>query len=55
MEKYPAFKPRCQAWLDELAVLSEGASARGSIAIEMANESSVYGAAVAAAEITSPS
>ncbi|KAI4731617.1 hexokinase-1 [Aureobasidium sp. EXF-10728] len=47
MEKYPGFRSRCQDYLDELAVIS--GQSRGSISIEMAPESSVFGAAVAAA------
>jgi hexokinase len=47
MEKYPGFRSRCQNHLDELAVLS--GQSRGAICIEMALESSVFGAAVAAA------
>lgn len=55
MEKYPHFKPRCQAYLDQLALLSgqehtqdENRRLAG-VTIEMAAESSVFGAAVAAA------
>jgi hexokinase len=47
MEKYPGFRSRCQNHLDELAVMS--GQSRGAICIEMALESSVFGAAVAAA------
>lgn len=56
MEKYPDFKRRCQAYLDELVHLScaadgsgENRAAVGTVGIEMAVESSVFGAAVAAA------
>ncbi|KAF2718842.1 actin-like ATPase domain-containing protein [Polychaeton citri CBS 116435] len=45
VEKYPEFRVCCQRYLDELCVLS-GASA-GSVALEMAPESSILGAAVA--------
>lgn len=55
MEKYPHFKSRCQAYLDDLALLSgqeyfpdENRRLAG-VTIEMAAESSVFGAAVAAA------
>ncbi|KAF1352436.1 hypothetical protein BDV97DRAFT_292910 [Delphinella strobiligena] len=55
MEKYPDFKPRCQAYLDELALFSgqeytpdENRRLAG-VTIEMAAESSIFGAAVAAA------
>lgn len=55
MEKYPKFKSRCQAYLDELVLLSgqehiqdENRRLAG-VTIEMAAESSVFGAAVAAA------
>lgn len=47
MEKYPDFRSRCQAYLDQLVVLS-GAGERA-VTIEMAPESSIFGAAVAAA------
>ncbi|CAC9890933.1 hexokinase-1 [Aureobasidium pullulans] len=47
MEKYPGFRSRCQGYLDELAMIS--GQSRGAISIEMALESSVFGAAVAAA------
>ncbi|KAI5204792.1 hexokinase-1 [Aureobasidium subglaciale] len=47
MEKYPGFRSRCQNYLDELAAIS--GQTRGAISIEMALESSVFGAAVAAA------
>lgn len=47
LEKYPTFRERCQHFLDELAILS-GAE-EGTIMLEMALDSSIYGAAVAAA------
>lgn len=47
MERYPTFRSRCQTYLDELSVLS--GQTQGAISIEMAMESSVFGAAVAAA------
>lgn len=47
MEKYPDFRPRCQDYLNQLAILS-GADGRA-VTIEMALESSIFGAAVAAA------
>ncbi|GAB7348859.1 hypothetical protein MBLNU459_g7562t1 [Dothideomycetes sp. NU459] len=53
MEKYPDFRARCQVFLNELAVLS-GADEHA-ISIEMAYESSVFGAAVAAASEASES
>lgn len=45
MEKYPAFLTRCQQYLDELTVLSGSKS--HAVTLEMAPESSVFGAAVA--------
>lgn len=45
MERYPSLRSRCQSYLDELTVLS-GAKAR-TVTLEMAPESSIYGAAVA--------
>lgn len=47
MEKYPGFRAECQRNLDELIVIS-GAQA-GSVTLQMAPESSVFGAAVAVA------
>lgn len=47
MEKYPDFRSRCQSYLDELTILS--GQDRGAVSIQMAKESSVFGAAVAAA------
>ena len=45
IEKYPDFRACCQRYLDELCVLS-GAS-KGAVTLEMASESSLFGAAVA--------
>ena len=45
MERYPSFRARCQKYLDELTSMS-GAAAR-SVTLEMAPESSIFGAAVA--------
>ncbi|KAK4542200.1 hypothetical protein LTR36_007047 [Oleoguttula mirabilis] len=45
VEKYPDFRSSCQRHLDELCVLS-GAS-KGAVTLEMAPESSIFGAAVA--------
>lgn len=45
VEKYPGFRERCQRQLDQLCELS-GAS-RGAVTLEMAPESSIFGAAVA--------
>ena len=45
VEKYPYFRSCCQQYLDELCVLS-GAS-EGAVTLEMAPESSIFGAAVA--------
>lgn len=55
MEKYPRFMTRCQSWLDKLTALSDERSLPGFVSIEMAKESSIFGAAVAAAETASPS
>lgn len=49
VEKYPAFRASCQLQLDELCVRS-GAVA-GAVTLEMALESSIFGAAVAACSI----
>jgi len=46
LEKYPTFRPRCQGYLDELVLLSDAKP--GSVTLEMAPESSIFGAAVAA-------
>ncbi|KAL1301870.1 hypothetical protein AAFC00_006052 [Neodothiora populina] len=63
MEKYPLFRTRCQGWLDDLVALSaacdavrlDGVDASNAgepekqvVCIEMAHESSIFGAAVAA-------
>ncbi|KAF2097904.1 actin-like ATPase domain-containing protein [Rhizodiscina lignyota] len=45
IEKYPGFRERAQAYLDELCVRSGGR--RGGIVLEIAIESAIYGAAVA--------
>lgn len=50
IEKYPGFRFNCQRVLDELCI-SSGAPA-GTINLQMASESSIYGAAVAVACIT---
>ena len=47
VEKYPGFRQRTQSYLDKLCVLS-GAS-KGAVTLELAPESSIYGAAVAVA------
>lgn len=47
MEKYPNFRSRCQGYLDQLTVLSGHVG--GGPVLEMAFESSLLGAAVAAA------
>lgn len=47
LEKYPNFRERCQHYLDQLAIRS-GAE-KGAIMLEMSIDSSIYGAAVAAA------
>jgi len=52
VEKYPGFLTECQYYLDELCVLS-GASA-GTVTLEMAPESSIFGAAVAACCLEDP-
>lgn len=56
MEKYPTFRNRCQAYLDDLTHLStvgingdKATTRKSTVTIEMAVESSVFGAAVAAA------
>lgn len=46
LEKYPSFRSRCQSYLDKLVVLSSAKP--GSVILEMAPESSIFGAAVAA-------
>jgi len=45
VEKYPGFKACCQQYLDDLCELS--GAAKGAVTLEMAPESSVFGAAVA--------
>ncbi|KAK5125619.1 hypothetical protein LTR85_011893 [Meristemomyces frigidus] len=45
VEKYPGFRESCQRHLDELCVLS--GAAKGAVTLEMAPESSIFGAAVA--------
>jgi hexokinase len=45
IEKYPFFRELCQSHLDEL-VIASGASPK-SVALEIALESAIYGAAVA--------
>jgi hexokinase len=52
VEKYPGFRSECQHYLDELCVLS-GAS-EGTVTLEMAPESSIFGAAVAACCLEDP-
>lgn len=47
LEKYPEFRSRCQAYLDQLVALSGAGECR--VALQMAPESSAYGAAVAIA------
>ena len=46
LEKYPSFRSQCQSFLDELTKMS-GHNA-GSVVLEMAPDSSIFGAAVAA-------
>lgn len=45
VEKYPDFRESCQRHLDELCVLS--GTSKGAVTLEMAPESSIFGAAVA--------
>ncbi|KAK6431895.1 N-acetylglucosamine kinase 1 [Oleoguttula sp. CCFEE 5521] len=45
LEKYPGFRAQTQTYLDELCVLS--GAAKGAVTLEMAPESSLFGAAVA--------
>ena len=45
VEKYPGFRSTCQGYIDELCTMS-GAS-KGAVTLEMAPESSIFGAAVA--------
>ncbi|KAF2086656.1 actin-like ATPase domain-containing protein [Saccharata proteae CBS 121410] len=45
IEKYPSFKPLCQGYVDELTTRSGAPT--GSVNLEMAWESSIFGAAVA--------
>nr|POF13246.1 hexokinase-1 [Quercus suber] len=49
VEKYPAFRTSCQRQLDDLCELS--GAVRGAVTLEMAPESSIFGAAVAACSI----
>jgi hexokinase len=52
IEKYPGFRRHCQERLDELCVRSGAAS--GAVSLDLAPESSVFGAAVAVACIKDP-
>ncbi|KAK5107863.1 hypothetical protein LTR62_000623 [Meristemomyces frigidus] len=52
IEKYPAFRSNCQAKLDELCVLS--GAVEGAVSLDMAPDSSIFGAAVAVACIQDP-
>lgn len=47
IEKYPSFRQNAQRYLDELCITTGGRE--GSIKLEIAVESAIYGAAVAVA------